>query len=494
MLFNTPLYLFVFLPICFFGFVLAKRHPQRTFALSWLLLASLVFYAYWNPPYLALLVGTILFNFAAAKYFIAGNFGPRSRKAALCLGIIANLLPLFFYKYVDFALQIVSSQASPSFSLASAVLPLAISFFTFQQIAYLIDTYKSGSAEESLLHYALFVSFFPQLIAGPIVHHSEISPQLRGFAKARITLHSVSHGMALIGIGLFKKSVLADSLSLVVDSGYNNALSLSATDAWICAIGFTFQIYYDFSGYTDIARGSARLFNIDLPINFDSPYKSLSISKFWKHWHITLSRWFFKYLYIPLGGNRNGFSRASINILIVFALSGLWHGAGWTFIIWGVAHGLAVLVNKAWEKAKTPLPGLLAWPLTFGFLCLTWVFFRSPDVATALTMIAKMIGLEDSGSSVSFHSELASQSVYFLYHSNFITNTTELIPLEAFFAVAALTFLLPSSHSLGAKLAYLDRRSPSVFLSAAVVIGLTLGIAITFMLANKGSSFIYFNF
>jgi alginate O-acetyltransferase complex protein AlgI len=275
--------------------------------------------------------------------------------------------------------------------LLHLALPLAISFFTFQQIAYLVDTFREGTKEYNLLDYAFFVTFFPHLIAGPIVHHREIINQLRDGSNYKIKPLNITSGLYIFCIGLFKKVIVADTLAQWANQGYNNIASLSLFDSWVTTLSYTFQLYFDFSGYCDMAIGLALLFNIKLPVNFNSPYKSLDIQDFWRRWHMTLGRFFTNYLYIPMGGSRKGNVRTYFNLFFIFFVSGIWHGAGWTFIIWGIMHGIATVIHRFWkEMSKVSLPRPLAWFITFLFVHVAWVFFRSPDLNTAKVMLVKM--------------------------------------------------------------------------------------------------------
>jgi D-alanyl-lipoteichoic acid acyltransferase DltB (MBOAT superfamily) len=272
------------------------------------------------------------------------------------------------------------------------VLPLGISFFTFTQIAYLVDVHRGRAREPSLLNYALFVSFFPHLLAGPILHHSEMMPQFASPTNKRPQPSHIAAGLFLLAIGLVKKVCIADPLAPVVAAGFDHPESLSALAAWLAVLAYTLEIYFDFSGYTDMALGAARMFNIRMPVNFDSPYHSLDIREFWRRWHMTLSRFLREYLYIPLGGNRHGTLRTAVNVLVTFLLGGLWHGAAWTFVAWGAMHGTGLVCQRAWERSGLRLPRPLAWALTFLFVMVAWVFFRAGSLASAGAMLAAMMG------------------------------------------------------------------------------------------------------
>lgn len=315
------------------------------------------------------------------------------RRLILIIGITADIALLAYFKYADFLIDNTNFLFSTHFNLLHLILPLAISFFTFQQIAYLVDSYRGEAQEYDLLNYTLFVTFFPHLIAGPIVHHQEMMPQFKSLQNKSWNNENVARGLFLFFIGLFKKVVIADTLAVWATWGFDTAGALTLLEAWIVSLSYTFQIYFDFSGYTDMALGLALMFNIRLPLNFNSPYKSLNIQEFWRRWHMTLSRFLRNYIYIPLGGNRRGEWRLYNNLLITFLIGGLWHGAAWTFVFWGFLHGLALVVHRIWQKAGLKMNRILAWFLCFNFVNICWVFFRAQSWGDALKVLKGMIGL-----------------------------------------------------------------------------------------------------
>ena len=388
MLFNSYEYLVYFLPLSLAAFFILGRVRAR-FAVGALVAASLFFYAWWNPKYLPLILGSIGFNFAIGR---ALRRNPQQSKAVLAFGIGANLALLGVFKYADFALQNLSAVTSLQLALPHIVLPLGISFFTFTQIAYLVDVHRGRATEPSLLNYALFVSFFPHLLAGPILHHGEMMPQFADTQNKRPQPFHIAAGLFLLAIGLAKKVCIADPLAPVVAWGFDHPETLSAVTAWLTVLAYTLQIYFDFSGYTDMALGAARMFNIRMPVNFDSPYHSADIREFWRRWHMTLSRFLREYLYIPLGGNRHGAARTAVNVLATFLLGGLWHGAAWTFVTWGALHGGALVALRAWQGTGLALPRWLGWALTFVFVMIAWVFFRATSLEAAGAMLQAMAG------------------------------------------------------------------------------------------------------
>ncbi len=417
MLFNSYPFIFGFLPLTLLGFFFLGGKGRHRVVVAWLVGASLCFYGWWNPLYLWLVIASLLFNYAAGVA-LSGMPHPSPRKQAiLTLGVSANLAALGYYKYANFFVNNLNILLHSHFTLDTIILPLGISFFTFQQIAYLVDAYRGETREYNFLDYCLFVTFFPQWIAGPIVHHAEVLPQFERADVYRPKKRNLAVGLTIFAIGLFKKTVLADGIALHANAVFNAAAAgaqLTFLEAWGGALAYTLQLYFDFSGYSDMAIGLGRMFNIKLPLNFYSPYKSTSIIEFWRRWHMTLSRFLRDYLYIALGGNRKGPARRYVNLFLTMLLGGLWHGAGWTFIIWGGLHGLYLIINHAWRAARQQW-GLtwrhwstqeLARGVTFVAVVIGWVFFRASDVTTATHLLWAMGG----GSSFLFPAASASMS------------------------------------------------------------------------------------
>lgn len=389
MLFNSPAFVLFFLPVVVLGFYICRdRYGQKASTL-WLVLASFFFYGWWDVRYVPLLLLSIIIN-----YFTGNRLIDSRSKPLLALGVLFNLGLLGYFKYADFFMQNMMAAMGEDWSLLNIVLPLGISFFTFQQIAFLVDSYRKQVPHKGFLNYSLFVSFFPQLIAGPIVHHSEMMPQ---FDKKRrkIDYDQIAKGLALFAIGLVKKVWLADHFATVVNAGYAIDAPLNMVAAWTVSLSYTLQLYFDFSGYMDMATGAALLLGIKLPQNFNAPYKATSIQDFWRRWHITLGRFLKDYVYIPLGGNRVKQWRVPINLFLTFLIGGLWHGAAWTFVVWGALHGIAIVLHRTWTKIGCVLPRFVAWLLTFLFVHLTWVFFRAESVDQAWQIIKAMFGQTD---------------------------------------------------------------------------------------------------
>jgi alginate O-acetyltransferase complex protein AlgI len=484
LLFNSSIYIFAFLPAVFLGYFLLTHLNKIVASKLWLVAASLYFYGYWNPKYLALIIASIAVNFVVGRMLhrtkMQTNSRPGRHKALLVVGIVFNVTLLAYFKYTDFLLAGVNALFETAFPLLHLVLPLAISFFTFQQIAYLVDCYKKDTLEYDFLSYCLFVCFFPQLIAGPIVHHREMMPQFSRFCNRQLDWENIARGILIFGIGLFKKVVIADTFAIWANQGYAEPMNLTLTEAWATSLCYTFQLYYDFSGYTDMAIGAALLFNISLPLNFNSPYKASSIQDFWRRWHMTLSRWLRDYIYIPLGGNRVSTLRLYCNLLATFIIGGIWHGAGWTFILWGTLHGVALCLNRLWHESALRIPTLLAGFLTFLFVHIAWVFFRAPDIQSALAVLRGMLGYNGVGSLQGGWQGLG--GVY--QHWGQLASLGNLIFLVAFALVA---FLARNSVEIAAARSRF-RFSDSLLVASALIACVLLGIS------SNTPEFLYFNF
>lgn len=394
MLFNSVEFLLIFLPIVFFVYFGLNKIKLINIAIGWLVVSSLFFYSYWKIDYLPLILISMILNYSLGCT-LSDNKLKINRKFVMLAGISINVLLLVYFKYFDFLIKNINLVFHSDFNYMHLMLPLGISFFTFQQIAYVVDSYKGLTKEYDFLTYALFVTFFPQLIAGPIVHHKEMMPQFQKLKNKFLNHKNISIGLFFIAVGLFKKVLIADYFSPFVKEMFDVLPSLTFWEAWIGSISYTFQLYFDFSGYCDMAVGIGYLFNIVLPQNFNSPYKADSIQDFWKRWHMTLSRFLRDYIYIPFGGNRYGLAKTCRNLFITFLIGGIWHGANWTFIIWGMLHGLASCVYRLYSEFKIKTPKYLNILLTFLFINITWVFFRADSVHRALSIIKSMFCQND---------------------------------------------------------------------------------------------------
>ena len=395
MLFNSPEFLFAFLPFVVAAFWILDRFATRAWAIAFLGMASIFFYGWWNYRLLWVLLASVAVNYLISRMILTAP-----RKAAFWWtagGVTLNLAFLFHFKYTAFALGILSGSAGLDFSSVNIVLPIGISFFTFQQIAFLVDTYAGKCEERKFLPYLVFVTFFPQLIAGPIVHHKEMMPQFRTSGRGSPIVQNLAVGLTIFVIGLAKKVLLADTFAILASPVFNAASDgqvIAFWDAWVAALAYTLQIYFDFSGYSDMAIGIGRMFGVRLPVNFSSPYKAVSVVDFWRRWHITLSRFLRDYLYIPLGGNRKGRPRAYVNMAVTMVLGGLWHGASWTFVLWGAFHGAGLILTHLLRGRGTrpAIPRPVGWGLTLVFVVAAWVLFRADTLSAAGRIYAGMMG------------------------------------------------------------------------------------------------------
>jgi len=409
MLFNSFEFIFLFFPLTFVGFILVSQSRWARgyqLPLVWLVFASLIFYRWVNPANLGILIFSILFNYIVGQRLGSKRFEQSSKRLLLTFGIVINLAGLAYFKYANFIAENASLLLKTDFNIGKIILPLGISFFTFQQIAYLVDAYQGKTKEDNPIKYSLFASFFPNLLAGPIVRHKEVAPQYENPEIYRFSSQQLAVGLTVFFMGMFKKVIFADGVSAYVSPVFNEALTgevISFSDAWGGAIAYTLQLYFDFSGYSDMAIGVASFFGIRLPLNFNSPYKSISITDFWRRWHITLSNFLRDYLYIPMGGSRRGEFRRCLNLLLTMLLGGLWHGVGWTFVLWGGLHGAYLVTNHQWRRFRHHLGHdpkqdrwVLrgsGWGLTFFAVVVSWVFFRAESIQAAFLVLQGMAGL-----------------------------------------------------------------------------------------------------
>ncbi|HKV86778.1 MAG TPA: MBOAT family O-acyltransferase [Candidatus Dormibacteraeota bacterium] len=493
MLFNSYGFIYGFLPVAALLFFVLAASGRATLAAGWLGLASVFFYGCWNPRYVLLLLASIAVNYVMARGILRLRDGRRPRDGRLLLtaAIAFNLGLLAYYKYANFFADTVSALTGAGWHLEHIVLPIGISFFTFTQIAYLADTYQGKARESSPVHYLLFVSYFPHLVAGPILHHSEMMPQFADRRTYRFDATNFTIGAVLFLIGLFKKVVLADGVQPFVGPVFDAGPSFQPTlvDAWLGALAYAVQIYFDFSGYSDMAIGLSKLFNVDLPLNFDSPYKAHDIIDFWRRWHMTLSRFLRDYLYIPLGGNRLGRTRRYLNLMATMLLGGLWHGAGWTFVVWGGLHGLYLACNHAWRAFRADVPGhdperhtitgrVAGTALTFLAVVAAWVFFRAPSLPAALNILGAMAGLHGVAPSLDPAVSGGARRIAWIA------------------ALLAMAWGLPNSQQVVARLkATLSGASgPSYSWSALGALSVLISLLAMINGSRGASEFIYFNF
>lgn len=492
MLFNSYAFLLAFLPICLTIFFSLARFRLVRMATIWLTLSSLAFYAYWSIAYLPLLCISILFNYQVGRSISDySKQGSWIAKLLLSIGVGVNLILLAYYKYAGFFVESSNHFLDKNWIVPQIVLPLGISFYTFTQTAYLVDAYRGETKEYNLLTYSVFVTFFPHLIAGPILHHSDIIPQFHRLRNFIFSHTNMALGVTLFGLGLAKKVLIADSLLPWVGPVFNNASAVNFIEAWVGALGYTFQLYFDFSGYSDMAIGLGLMFNIHLPINFNSPYKSTSISDFWRRWHITLSNFLRDYLYIPLGGNRHGEMRRYTNLLTTMLLGGLWHGAGWTFVIWGGLHGLYLCINHGWTKLHISLPKLVAWFITLLAVVVGWVLFRANTLHDAIDILQAMFGMKGIMLPDVLAEEFPKLSQLGFQFANLEkltylpkTNGSKAITLAVLAGLVLCVSLLPNTQQLMQKFQPNQRWA------------IGIGILVTFCLLslNRVTEFLYFQF
>lgn len=495
MLFNSYIYLFIYLPVTIGIYFILNKLKVTYAARVFLVIASLIFYSWWNMNSLPLIIISILFNYAIGLRIVkaeAFDF----RKRLFILAVSLNIILLVFYKYTDFIIININTLFNVHYSTMKLALPLGISFFTITQIAYLADAYNRKVKEYKGINYSLFVSFFPHLLAGPILHHSEMMPQFDRLRNVKINTKNMTTGLLLMAIGLIKKIMIADYISAWADFGFNAAGGLTFAQAWNASLSYTMQLYFDFSGYTDMALGAALLLNIHLPMNFNSPYKSLNIRDFWRAWHMTLSRFLRDYLYIPLGGNRCSQTRAFTNIVTTFIIGGIWHGAGWGFLIWGGLHGLAYAVHMSWRRTGIQLPKMFAWVLTFNFINITWIFFRANSLSSAFNVIKGMVNI----GSVDMKSAVNAVLQFIMDFINLFQNEEKFLALsillnyftgeagKAIFVAALIVVCIACRNSNDISMNF----SPS--LGNALLYGFFTAIAVMLINRDKLSKFLYFNF
>ena len=395
MLFNSYEFIFLFLPITLIVYFWLNRYNKNKLAKAGLVIASLYFYSYFHKSYLILITVSILVNYFIGQKLSSNKYNVIQRKILLIVGVVFNLGGLGYFKYYDFFVSNINSLLGTNFTLLHILLPLGISFFTFQQLSFIVDSYKRYDLTYDFLDYCLFVTFFPQLIAGPIVLPTEMLPQFEAEENKKINWENMNKGLYIFSIGLAKKVIIADTIANFANAGFDMMDKLNFIEAWLTSISYTLQLYFDFSGYCDMAIGIGLMFNIILPANFNSPYKSTNIQEFWKRWHMTLGRFMTNYLYIPLGGNRKGEIKTLRNLFIVFLASGIWHGAGWNFIIWGMLHGICIVIHRVWKNGGKKLNKLVGWFITINLVNIFWVFFRAQTVAGAMKVIEGMFDVNN---------------------------------------------------------------------------------------------------
>ncbi len=387
MVFSSTIFLCVYLPLVLLGYYICPKKGRNLF----LLIASLVFYAWGEPKYVFLMIFSILVNYIFGRLMDKHRENKKRLKLMLVLSVVIDIGLLSVFKYTDFIITNVNAIFGANFDLLNIALPIGISFYTFQAMSYTIDVYRNDvRVQKNLIDFGMYITMFPQLIAGPIVRYADVQDQL---AERSVTTADFSEGIMRFVVGLGKKVLLANQMGAVWSEIYALGGDVSALMAWTGAIAYTFQIYFDFSGYSDMAIGLGRMFGFKFPENFRYPYQSVSITDFWRRWHITLSTWFKEYLYIPLGGNRYGLARQALNLLIVWSLTGFWHGAGWNFVMWGLYYFVILFIEKLFLlKALDKLPKLFRHVYALLLIVIGWVIFASDDVSVLLPYLGSMFG------------------------------------------------------------------------------------------------------
>ena len=526
MLFNSPEFIFLFLPLTLSIFFYMGGRGYRRVASVWLVAASLVFYGWWNRAYLGLLIFSILFNYWVGAALSQRFQIPINQKWLLTLGIVINLLLLGYFKYANFFVNTVNDILGTGFNFQKIILPLAISFFTFTQIAYIFDAYQGKAKKYNFLDYCLFVTFFPHLIAGPIVHHDELIPEFARKETYHFNIENIGVGLTIFSMGLFKKVIFADSIAVYANPVFEAAsrgVSLTLFEAWVGILAYTLQLYFDFSGYSDMAIGASRMFGVKLPLNFDSPYKSVNISDFWRRWHITLSNFLRDYIYIPLGGNRKGEPRRYLNLMITMLLGGLWHGAGWTFVIWGGLHGVYLVINRQWQLFRRSLePNLLLsswWCLSLGRLItflavvVAWVFFRAENMKAVGIMLKGMVGANGVSLPPFLSGRLAFLQNWGIRFDSLMPN----LEVNPWYALSGIFFLLLIAWCIPNTQQWMAQYSPALSqptsktlsdasdrfckklqwqpnIGFGMLLGVLLFLSVRTFLGATPSDFIYFNF
>lgn len=485
MLFNSYIFIFLFLPISIFGYFTLNHFKKYGCAEYFLIGMSLWFYAYFNIAYLPIMIASICIN-----YLLGTNISKSQNKTfkiiALLIGCILNIGILFYYKYMGFFTMNVNRIFHTDFTILKLLLPLGISFFTFQQLSFLIDNFQRKIKAYSFRQYALFVCFFPQLIAGPIVLHNETIPQFDNLSKRKFQWNNFSIGLMAFSYGMAKKVLIADSFGNIVNYGFSGIENLGTTNAIFVMLSYTIQIYFDFSGYCDMATGIGKMFNIDLPMNFNSPYKALSVTDFWKRWHMTLTRFLRTYIYFPLGGNRKGILRTYLNLFIVFLISGIWHGANYTFILWGILHGIVMVIERCNKKRISNLHPALSWLYTFLFVNIAWVYFRADSIYDANLLLKQIFSFQFNPIIPDFMNIFGFDGFLYLFNrigniGNYFLNTGPIY----FMAITMIIILFCKNTN-----ERIDTFQPSI--KNAIVCALLLFLSIISL--SGVSTFLYFNF
>lgn len=473
MLFNSFVFIFLFLPLTLAGYFLLNRFHKYEWAKGWLVVASLYFYAFFNPSYLPIILSSIVINYSIGSALVKNTgWFLAHRKILLVAGVLFNLGLLGYFKYTDFFIENINALFATSFLLKNILLPLGISFFTFQQTAFVVDCFNRKGRLPSFFDYCNFVTFFPQLIAGPIVLPEEMLPQFASEENRRVKYKNLVDGLFIFGLGLVKKVLIADSIAVFANAGFGLQVEhFTMAEAWLISISYTMQLYFDFSGYCDMAIGIGRMFNINLPLNFNAPYRAVNFQDFWRRWHMTLNRFLTQYVYIPLGGSRVKERQVFLNIFLVFFISGIWHGAGWTFIIWGILHGVGVMICRRWKNTGGKMPSWLGMFVTFFFVNILWVLFRVDTLHQAWVIIRSMFD----------NLNLTLTPVFTSHLPSILPNMTNMLIL---FGAIFLSVFGPTAYELMTE--FRHYKIKSVMTVCCLIVGV--------LFLSRVVTFLYFNF
>lgn len=473
MLFNSFVFIFLFLPLTLVGYFLLNRFHKYEWAKGWLVVASLYFYAFFNPSYLPIILSSIVINYSIGSALVKNTgWFLAHRKILLVAGVLFNLGLLGYFKYTDFFIENINALFATSFLLKNILLPLGISFFTFQQTAFVVDCFNRKGRLPSFFDYCNFVTFFPQLIAGPIVLPEEMLPQFASEENRRVKYKNLVDGLFIFGLGLVKKVLIADSIAVFANAGFGLQVEhFTMAEAWLISISYTMQLYFDFSGYCDMAIGIGRMFNINLPLNFNAPYRAVNFQDFWRRWHMTLNRFLTQYVYIPLGGSRVKERQVFLNIFLVFFISGIWHGAGWTFIIWGILHGVGVMICRRWKNTGGKMPSWLGMFVTFFFVNILWVLFRADTLHQAWVIIRSMFD----------NLNLTLTPVFTSHLPSILPNMTNMLIL---FGAIFLSVFGPTAYELMTE--FRHYKIKSVMTVCCLIVGV--------LFLSRVVTFLYFNF
>jgi alginate O-acetyltransferase complex protein AlgI len=478
MLFNSYAFILLFLPLAVIGYFYLARHSSIA-ANVFLCAMSLLFYVWWKLSFVWILLASMGINYLFGRYLAdhaAKHASGTRAKRWLIVGLLFNLCLLGYFKYANFFITNINAISGSEWSILNIALPLGISFFTFTQIAFLVDAWRGRVVALSATNYFLFVTYFPHLLAGPIIHHREMMPQFADAALKKVDWDNIARGLILFTLGLAKKVLIADQIAPWANDGFANTSSLTFADAWITILAYSLQLAFDFSGYTDMALGAALMMNIRLPQNFNAPSRAIDIQDFWRRWHMTLSRFLRDYVYIPLGGNEHGQLRMYGLLMLTFVIGGLWHGAAWTFVLWGVLHGAALILMHLWRKLNIPLPDFMAMAITFLFVIACFAVFRANSLSDALQILQAASGM--NGVNWSFNVS-AWQSLAAPQWSSLAQTS-----LIAMFLALMLSFTKKTAHDVATE--------TQLTLSRAILMGLLLLVCLVFV--PNATEFIYFIF